>query len=584
MLDPYKMIVVNIIASIILFGALILFKHFFPKKKINFLYLLISISILPIISILRKGVYESGDFVDHVKATMQFYISLKDGIAIPQLSNFNCNNYTCPDFIFHYLSPHYIMSFFHSVGFSFIASEKIFLIAVFILSGTAMYYWLKEEFGERAAFVGGIFYLFAPYHLVDLHFRTDVGELICFAILPLCFLFTKKLIESGRNKHFLALSFLVSLLIISHQAISFFSILFIGTYGILCWILKEKKNINELIHYFFSIFIGIFLTAFYWLPIIIEKKYISWGSVRHIDLLSINQLLYSPWRAGFLFQGHQGELSFLIGYVQIIIIFISIYFLIKNRIKKQNKTLLKFFLIAFFATAFLTLNISSPLWKHFPLLSLFGWSYRLLLFEVIITSYIAALISKYLKSNKIIIFICLIAIFSTILNWGNRKVLPEINDTSITRELTTQNTGLNNITLPIWVRGDYYYKFGRVNNPIDLLVGKADVKEIKKTVNEHEYLIDAKKQTLFRENTFYFPGWNLYVNKEPYLFIYNFPIQSGTMYFILPKGIYDVEFKFEDTRDRSLAKLISAITLIILVLLFSLRELTIRAIGKRKKN
>lgn len=582
MLDPYKMIVVNIIASIVLFGALILFKHFFPKKKINFLYLLISISILPVISILRKGVYESGDFTDHIKGTVQFYTSLSQGNIIPQLTSANCNGYTCPDFIFHYLSPHYIMSFFHSIGFSFIASEKIFLLSAFILSGIAMYYWLKEEFGERAAFVGSIFYLFSPYYLVDMHFRNDVGELMCFLILPLCFFFTKKLVELGRNKYFLALTFLVSLLILSHQAISFFSIFFIFSYGVLCWTQKNKRNVHELIHYFFSIFMGIFLTAFYWLPIIIEKKYIGWGNSEHVDLLSLSQLLYSPWRLGFLFQGHKGELSFLIGYIQIFIIFISVYFLIKNKINKKYKIKLKIFLVAFLLITFFMLNFSEPLWKHFPLLNLFGWSYRLLLFDSIIISYIAALVSINIRSKKIII-ICFVVIFSTILNWGNRRTLPNINDGNVINELNIENSGRNIITLPIWVKGDYYYKNGRAKTHIDQLGIGANIKELPRTVNHHEYLIEVSRQTLFRENTFYFPGWNLYVNNKPHSFIYNFPIHSGTMYFLLPKGIYDVEFKFEDTKNITLGKIISAASFMLMTLVLCFRGIVTRTTKMRKK-
>jgi len=61
-----------------------------------------------------------------------------------------------------------------------------------------MYLWLKTEFNENSAFVGSLFYLFAPYHLEDLHFRVSVGEVLSFAPLPFVFYFSSLLIKTGK--------------------------------------------------------------------------------------------------------------------------------------------------------------------------------------------------------------------------------------------------------------------------------------------------------------------------------------------------------------------------------------------------
>lgn len=578
MLDPYRMVVVNILSSVLVILIIITFKYSLPKKKINFLYLLSLISLLPLISIFRKGVYESGDFVDHIKATMQFYLSMDQGNIIPRLTNLNCNGYTCPDFVFHYLSPHYIMSFFHFVGLNFIASEKLFLILAFFFSGITMFYWLKSEFNNRSVFVGSIVYLFAPYHLVDLHFRTDVGELLCFAILPFCFLCIKRLIEDGKNKYFFSLIFAIFILILSHQAISLISMPFLLGYALLIWLRHNKKNISELRHSFFAIFMGIFLSAFYWLPILLEKKYIYWGSGGKIDLLPIQDLLYSPYRYGFLFQGHYGELSHLIGYAQLFIVLSAIFLLAKNKILKNDKTLLILFLSSFFILFFLMLDISYPLWVHIPFIKFFGFGYRLLLFETLFVSFVAAVISKYIKSQTIIILLISFTILSTILNWGNRKTIPTVDDKYLLNELKTENTGKNNLTLPIWVKGNYYYENGRVEKNLELVSGNAKLKEIRRTTNDHEYLISAEKLSVFQENTYYYPGWNLYVNNKTYP-ILDSPDKPGTMSFILPKGLHDVEFRFEDTPDRTWGKNLSGVTMVILILYVLSR----RIITKRHK-
>ena len=82
MLDPYRMVYFNIISLIILIAVLILFSLIL-KKKINYFYTLIIFSILPIISVFRKGVYESGDFNIHIYRSISFYESLKNFIFFP---------------------------------------------------------------------------------------------------------------------------------------------------------------------------------------------------------------------------------------------------------------------------------------------------------------------------------------------------------------------------------------------------------------------------------------------------------------------------------------------------------------------
>ena len=65
MIDPYRMVVINIIALLILLITLAVFKFIF-HKKLSLTTILILFSILPVISVLRVGAYESGDFTLHL--------------------------------------------------------------------------------------------------------------------------------------------------------------------------------------------------------------------------------------------------------------------------------------------------------------------------------------------------------------------------------------------------------------------------------------------------------------------------------------------------------------------------------------
>src|SRR3989344_5306679 len=85
------------------------------------------------------------------------------------------------------------ISFIHLFGLSFIDSFKIILVFSFILSGQGMYLLVKDVTGnKKAGFISALFYLFAPYHLIDMHFRVAIGETLSFALLPFCFLYLRK--------------------------------------------------------------------------------------------------------------------------------------------------------------------------------------------------------------------------------------------------------------------------------------------------------------------------------------------------------------------------------------------------------
>ena len=191
------MAIVNSIASIIFLSGFLLYTYIYPKKKLPSLPLLISLSLLPLLSLLREGTYESGDLSIHATRAMFFYDSVFVDHVYPRWSDFFNFGYGSPHFNFAYFLPYLIISAIHQLGFSFITSVKLLLALFYIGSGISIYYWMKDEFGETPALIGAIFYQFAPYHLVDLHFRVTIAEIMSFAFLPLNLFFIRRIIKKG---------------------------------------------------------------------------------------------------------------------------------------------------------------------------------------------------------------------------------------------------------------------------------------------------------------------------------------------------------------------------------------------------
>ncbi len=530
--------------------------------------MLFLISLLPLVSILRKGSYESGDLSLHATRAISFYEVLLKEHVIPTWSPELNIGYGDTYFEFIYKLPYFIISLFHSLGLSFIASVKLLLATSYVSSGLMFYVFCRSKFSNFASFVGSLFYLFVPYHLVDLHFRVSIAETMSFFFIPSTFYFVNKLMEQPSKIAVFIFSMNIAGFLLTHQVIFVSTMPFVFIYLL---INKNKYYKTTLWYFFAGVALGLLLSSFHWIPILLESPFIHQASFRGIiEFTPLQILLFSPWRYGLLFQGHYGELSLMIGYLQFFVVLLSIYLIFKGRIKKQ-KTILYFSVISFFLLFFMMLSVSKVLWENLPLLKDFQFTYRLLAMEAFFTSLIAVIAATNLKRNYFWAVVCFFTVFLTILNWGNRRSLPEINDSSLRTELISGKslTGSTEPTAPKWVDPIKVDFSKRPASNLEIVEGNADVKKITRSPYRHAYLLNSKSRVKVRENTFYFPGWKLFIDDKPHPITYTDPQAPGVIFFTLKEGLYKAELIYEDTPVRKAAKWISIISLLISLIYFS---------------
>jgi hypothetical protein len=565
MIDPYRMIVISVVASLALILGLLFYRYIFPKKRINLFLLLVIISFLPLISILRKGGYESGDLSIHVVVAMGFFDNLKQWNILPAWFGTGCSGYGCPSYIFIYQLPYYLVSFFHLLSFSFINSIKIVLAISFLLSGIGMFLWIKKELGEKPAFVAAIFYLFAPYHLIDLHFRVSLAEVVSMAILPFLFLTTKLLIQTGLFRYFLYTSCLFALLLLSHQVTSFVSFPLLVIYGFAVWIRKDKRKFRRYFYMLFAYVTGFFLAAYYLIPIFLENKFVHYSAEKIISFMPFFYFLYSPDRLGLLFQGHMGELYTIVGYTQWIVLFIGFYILLQKKNASKDKILLGGSLIIFTVLFLMMQSFTKPIWDTIPFIKNFQFSWRLMIECIFVIAVIAGIVVKRYKGKTFFILLCFFTIAYTILNWGNRKAVSELNDAVLMRqEILKEYPGHVDVLTPKWVDINKAWIGKGTKGHIEVLNGNAEIAEVHRSIEKHEYVVQVKSKVVIKENTYYFPGWKVLVDEKETKIDFKNKQYPGVITFNLDKGLHKVELVFTDTIDRMIGKWISGVTIITL--------------------
>ncbi|HJZ05817.1 hypothetical protein A2634_03955 [Candidatus Amesbacteria bacterium RIFCSPHIGHO2_01_FULL_48_32] len=551
-MTPHLQAFVNLaIASITFLTLYALSLRFKIPQVITLLFL----SLLPLYSLLNKGTFESGDLSINVVKSMIFYKSLSEGNLIPRWAGDLNAKYGYPLFIFTYPLPYYTVSLFHGLGFSFISSVKASMAAYFLLSGLAFYLFARHKFGNRVGLISSIFYLFAPYHLINLHFRVALGELAAFVFVPLSAFLAELVLEKRQAKYTLFLGISLAFLILSHQAISLVSLPLLALY---CFIKSRRFVILPFV-------LALSLSAYYWIPVIFESKYTHQPeSAKTVAFWPLSSYFYSPWRYGWLFQGHFGELVFPIGYIHLPLIGIASYLILKN--KNRDTT---FWLISFVLLFILMQKFSSPLWQAIPFLSNFQFSYRLM----VILSFISALLVGHVFAavriptslQKALLFIVVI---TTVLNWSSRKFLPEVTDETLARYLplaTAREEGFSPAS-PTWTPKDNPWQFQIPLAPAEILEGIGTIIPLTRTSTSHTYDVIAQIPIKIKENTLYFPGWQLYVNDKPSPLPSPSPQSQGIVEFSINPGYHKIALKFVDTPVRLFAKTLSKLSLALVLL------------------
>lgn len=527
-------------------------------KNNLWLIILIIVSFLPLLDLFHSGIPQTHDIDLHLARAAGFYNSLKEGNFIPRWAG-NLNwGYGTPILSFVYPLPSYFISLFHFMNFNFMDSTKIVLGLSFILSGVFMYLWIKELWGKEAGFISGILYLFAPYRFVDLYVRGALGESVAFMFLPMVLYFLAK-------RNFSGISLSLAGLILSHNMLSLIFLPVIFGYMIYL-IYVSPKRILFALYFPLSAFLGFALSAYFWLPAVFEAKYtlrdiVTKGAITGFE--NFSRLVWSSWS-----YGGSGEFSVQVGPVQWFVMLMAPLVIFIFWKKKQNIWFfLLWLMVLFIVSLFFMLPVSKEIYLNTPLLKNFQFAWRWLSLAIFPAAVFgAALIYLLPKKFKLFAVYCLL--FGVLwLNkdyWKAKSFYFKPDVYYLGSYSGTTDTGEAS---PIW---SIRFMEKQPEAHLEVVSGKARIKKLTRTSTRHEYQISADRQARLRENTLYFPGWEVLIDNQPSVVEFQDPLNRGLMTFNLPQGNHLVTVFFKETKLRLLADLISLTGVISLIFLFLL--------------
>ena len=547
-------------------------------RKFFWIFLVIAISFFSFNSLLRAGYIPMHDDMQPVRL-LQLDKCLKDGQIpcrwVPDLGY----GYGYPLFIFYSPLAYYVMEIIHLTGFSILTSIKIGFIFSFIFSGLTMFLFGKALWGKWGGLVSSAFYVYAPYRAADVYSRGAVGEFWALGFMPLILWAILNLIKNPpTKKNGLFLSLSITGLLLTHNLtfIAFAPVIVVWT----LFLLHFYKKWNYIPKLVISVIPAFCLSAFYTLPLVFEKQYV------HIDTMTsgyFNYLAHFVSLSQLFFRGHWGfgsselgpfdDLSFSIGVIHWLILFISIILLIFNRKKIKNKLnflVLFFFTGLFFGSIFLTHSKSTFIWQTLTFMKYFQFPWRFLILTILSTSVLAGFPIFLLKSNrKLSIVYASLLIFSVIF-FNARLFRPsryiDINDQ---QKFSGQNWEYQ-ITASIY---DYLPIFAKTppakpapQSP-QILDGDSQIVQFQKGTDwQKGKILTTSPSSTIQLPLFYYPGFKLWLNGQEIPFDYQ--NELGLITFQTSSGQNDFIVKMTKTPVRLTGDLLSLLGLLLLFILY----------------
>jgi glutaredoxin-related protein len=492
-----------------------------------------------------------------------------------------------PLFNFYPPLPYFVGEIIRIFGVSFVDTIKLVFIFAFIVSGITMYFFAKEFWGKWGGIISAVFYIWAPYHSVDIYVRGALNEAWGIIFFPAILLTSYSLIsrknglslrDNTKNIILLALSW--AGLLLSHNLMALiFAPVFAG--WCLIWIIKSKYRVSSIKYLIFSGLLAFGLAAFFTLPVFLEQGLVQTDTLvkgyyeYSAHFATIKQLLISRfWGYGPSVWGPNDGMSFQVGWL-IWIVPLVIVGIIIIKIMKQKKDsiaalqndkitapILFFFAVGWFAI-FMIHNKSTPLWLHVSTLRFVQFPWRFLTIVILSFSFVVGAVVKLIP-KKYIFYVGGFLIAATLFySWnyflplhGNLGPLTDQDKLTGAAWDLQRTAGIYDY-LPVTAKTA---PKAPMTNFTEVMNGVATASSFKLGTNNNSFDINVIKDAEVRLGVFQFPNWKVFVDgKEVNGFV---PVSEewGRLYMNIPAGGHHVNVHLYDTPVRQIGNILSVVS------------------------
>lgn len=537
------------------------------KRTFFDLAVLVLAAVLMVVPILVNGIPTGNDLPHHYRFALQINESLSQGVIYPSWGG--TANYGLGDVGIRFYPPlsYYALNGFNAVtGDWYFASILVFFFW-FLIGAIGVYLWSREWFDETSSLVAAIAFLVMPYHVNELYNAFLYAEFAGAAVLPFCFLFVTRVVREQRLSDILFLGISFAVLVLTHLPLTVIGSISLLLYGVI--LMAGNRSFSALPRLGLGVVLGLAVSSVYWLRMIGEMK---WVRVTTEEFAVADYNFRSNFLFSFFTVSNEEYLSRtlvfsdLMALASLAAVVPCLILLFRRRNDQGTPTFLPFACLLFIGLFFAT-QLSLPVWSNVGMLAntQFPWRWLVIVSlaaAMLLGAAFRPLVSLFLgqwRPLAIAIFgLALIGLSFTL----SQVVRPAIFSDRISFETSIQsirNSPSCECLWPLWST-----KAALEDTELSAS-NDAKLQFISRSSDSYDFTATSAGPASVRVPVFYYPHWHGIVNGNS---VNIFPGTRGTIEVPIQAGQNEVSLRFEEPILAILGRLLSALTLIVICILF----------------
>ena len=565
----------------------------------------------------------ANDARHHVYFLFEYNRLVEDGVWWPRWSPDFTFGFGYPFFNIYGPLSHFLAELLlHFLGFNYTAAvESIFGLSV-IGSAAGMYAFVRSWGGRPAAVIAALVYVFIPYHLLNLYVRANLAESMAFMWMPFCLWTMRQTIVRPHYGWVVGLAASYAALMLTSNLITVLFSPLLGLYAVVLTFVYGAPNngrhagvgawtrglLRRGLPGVLGLLAGLGLSAIFWIPAVTEYQYVrvdQWfdGDYDFRGHFVYWYQLFSPnWGFGVSTIGPDDPIGFQLGPAALLLAVAGVC-LTWHRAGRLRWEI-AVWVVGAVATIFVALTWAAPLWE-LPLIGAFlGYAqfpWRWFSVTAVTLSALAGLPLVGLPDDhRHGLSLALVGLAAVVLLSSYPLLEVEISEpaegpislAALMRfqQSADEMTGATKWTkeIPTWSGiADVYVTQEREGQPVEPVTSYVDPSVLNYNETTGFVVHSITQNTLMEEvqywsplpgraivyNQFYYPGWRAYLldgsGGQPLQELEIVPEEEGTLGRItvpVPPGEGYVLLRFEDTQPRIVGRIISQLTLAVLLI------------------
>lgn len=537
------------------------------------------------------GMPNNNDLANHYHFAVPFYEALRQGDVYPGW--LATPNFGYGDVVVRFYPPalYYLLAAGRAITGNWYTASLLVVTCLSAVGSFAAYFWARSYLSPNLAVWASVFYALMPYHLAEFYQAAQLAEFAAGAALLFALAFTKRICDGRRWDDVAGLAASYAALVLTHLPLALFGSLTLLVYALMSAQAASKSSTiplpkggaksRALIRLTTAVFLGLAATAFYWVTMIAEMKWIV------ADGTSPDPLL--DYRRNFVFSTlspEKHETLWWMGLLALATIAMcipAIAGLIKKRLPVQREKLVPL-TVLLAGSLLMTTIVSKPIWAVIPYLDKTQHPFRWLA----VTSTVAPLLmaatvpfwSAQFRQRKRSLTLAMTGMVLIAVTFSLSQTVrgaTYLSRNAFEQMLAPLREAPGIVQwLPIWASAAAHDRpsYQKCTPPPTALKVDATGRtvQVSEWSNEkRKFTIEAGTATEARVATFYYPHWIARANGKP---LTTRPAVDGTLLISIPAEQVAVDLEFREPLRTKLSSVTSIIgwTLITFVLIFGAKK------------